>query len=512
MVGDEVRIRQIMLNLLTNAVKFTDSGFISFSINSMEDYNGGFALRIEVADSGRGIKEEDLESLFEMFMQFDAKYNKDAEGTGLGLAITKNLVLAMNGEINVKSEFGVGSTFTIMIPQTACGKDKFAVIDNPQEKNVLVYERRSYCVESIEWTMKNLGIKYTIVETEMEFLDELKSNDYSHAFVDANLFKSINEALPEKDYSTKIALIVDFGESIFDHDLSVLYTPIYSLPVANVLNNTDTSSKESYIKRGGGKFTAPSAKVLIVDDINTNLFIAKGLMSPYQMQIDTVLSGKQALQMLKQNRYDIVFMDEKMPEMNGIEATAHIRELGKYNPFYKKLPVIALTANVMLSSEDVYLKHGFNDFLAKPIDTGKLNTILEKWIPRSKKSTLGSEKKATASKHAIEGLNTENGIKNSGGDYEFYMESLAVFYEDGILKLDEIKNSFENGNIHDYSIYVHAIKSAAANIGADRISEAATILEAAADRGDMDYIKAHTAGFLADLKELLDVINEQALK
>ena len=511
MIGDEVRIRQIMLNILTNAVKFTDSGYISFSISSVEDYNGSFALRIEVEDSGRGIREEDMASLFEKFMQFDTKYNKGAEGTGLGLAISKTLILAMNGEISVKSEYGTGSTFTVLLPQTPCGNDKFAVIETPQEKNVLIYERRSFCVESIEWTMNNLGIRYTIVENDSEFMYNIKSNHFSHAFVAANLFKSVENEYLTQASDTIVALIVDFGETIFDHDLSVLYTPIYSLPIANVLNNVDTGRRENYIKRGGGKFTAPSAKILIVDDINTNLFIAKGLMTPYQMQIDTVLSGKQALEIIRQNRYDLVFMDEKMPVMNGIETTAHIRELGEYDSFYKNLPIVALTANVMLSAEDVYLKNGFNDFLAKPIDTGKLNTILEKWIPKGKKSAVGDEKKATTVKYTIDGLSTENGVANAGGDYELYLEGLAIFYEDGIQKIDEIKSSLDSGNIKDYSIYVHAIKSAAANIGADRISDVARILEEAADQADIDYVKAHTAGFLSELDGLLAAIKEQVL-
>ena len=136
---------------------------------------------------------------------------------------------------------------------------------------------------------------------------------------------------------------------------------------------------------------------------------------------------------------------------------------------------------------------------------------MEKWIPKSKKNTLNNEKKATLSKYTIDGLNTENGINNSGGNNEFYLESLAVFYEDGIQKIDEIKRSLDNGNISDYGIYVHAIKSAAANIGADRISEAASSLESAADQEDMDYIKAHTADFIAELEELLASIKEQVL-
>jgi len=254
--GDETRIRQVLLNVLNNAVKYTKKGFISLSASG-EIKEGTVLLTIKIADSGIGIKPEYLKKLFDEFVQVD----KGFEGTGLGLAITKNLLTAMGGDISVQSEYGKGSTFTVKLPQKISSDELFDSIKND-----------------------NLTIK----------------------------------------------------------------------------------------------FNAPNAKVLVVDDIDANLKVVKGLMQPYKMQVDLCTSGAEAIEMIKANSYDIVFMDHMMPEMDGVEATKLIRET------HTNLPIIALTANAVSGVREMFLANGFNDFLSKPIDIIKLNSILEKWLPKEK--------------------------------------------------------------------------------------------------------------------------------
>ena len=387
MIGDEIRIRQIILNLLLNAVKYTDKGFVSLSVSSKEDYRSGFAVCIDVADSGKGIKEKDLAVLFDEFVQVDAYKNRGVEGIGLGLAITKSLIDKMGGEIKVESQYNAGSTFSVVIPQTVSSDEKFAFVNNPQDRNILVYERRKDTIESITKTMKDLKVKHVIVEDCPIFVNELNKDKYTHAFVSANLYNAIDKTLFLTDLNVKTTLIAEYGEIVPDQNLSVLYTPIYSLPVANMLNHdhhTTKSAENGVI----GRFIAPDARILIVDDINTNLVVAKGLITPYQMKIDTTQSGKEALMLIQQNHYDLVFMDQKMPDMDGIETTKRIRELDANDPYYENLPIVALTANVTSGIDELLLNKGFNDFLSKPIDTVKLNTVLERWIPKEAKSII----------------------------------------------------------------------------------------------------------------------------
>ena len=504
MVGDEIRIRQIMLNLLLNAVKYTEKGFVSLSVSSKENYHGGFAICIDVADSGIGIIKENLAVMFDEFVQVDAYKNKGIEGIGLGLAITKNLVSKMGGEINVESQYGVGSTFSVVLPQTIIGNEKFAIVNNPQDKNVVLYERRRETEESIVKTMEDLVVRYTIVDSTSKYVNELNQNKYTHSFVAADLYNTIDRTLITHGLDVKTTLISEYGDVVADQSLPVLYTPIYSLPVANVLNYNHHSTQVSG-NRVIGRFTAPNARILVVDDINTNLIVAKGLITPYQMQIDTALSGKEALQLIQNNRYNLVFMDQKMPEMDGLEVTKRIRELGADDRYYRTLPIIALTANVTSGIDEILLTKGFNDFLSKPIDTVKLNTVLERWIPKEARSGI-CEKKENAQKSLFDRLDIDKGIANSGGKEELYKEILAVFYEDGLQKIDEIEGCMASGDMNNYPIYVHAIKSAAANIGAERLSEAANALEVAGDSGDINYIQSNNANFIADLKALLDEI------
>jgi len=230
------------------------------------------------------------------------------------------------------------------------------------------------------------------------------------------------------------------------------------------------------------KFNAPNAKILIVDDIETNLKVARGLMQPYKMQIDLRSSGFEAIEAIKANNYDIVFMDHMMPEMDGVETTKRIRKN------YPNLPIVALTANTVLGAKEMFLANGFSDFLSKPINIIKLNTILEKWIPKEKQETV-----------------TETVYKNESN---VDLEVLATFHRDGVNKIYEIKKCLETENYHLYTIYVHALKSASASIGALDLSEMAKALENAGRQTDVAYIKQHNPEFLNALEAVLNNISK----
>jgi signal transduction histidine kinase/CheY-like chemotaxis protein/HPt (histidine-containing phosphotransfer) domain-containing protein len=513
--GDEIRIRQIILNLLSNAVKYTEKGFISFSVTG-ETAEDGITLVIEVKDSGKGIREEDLKNLFRDFAQVDVESNRGIEGTGLGLVITRNLVNLMGGEITVASKYGEGSVFTVRLPQKVRGGEPLAAVESPGEKSALVYERREICSDSILRTMENLGVACTVVRTASAFYEKLISGEYPFVFVAANLYQRVREKYSVLHLDAKIALIAEFGESVSIQNISVLYTPIYSIPVSNILNGntgnyTDCDGGESSVK-----FTAPGAKVLIVDDINTNLKVAEGLLLPYNMQIDLCGSGPEAIEAVKVNTYDLVFMDHKMPGMDGIETASYIRSMGGGESYYRNVPIIALTANAVSGTKEMFMENGFNDFLSKPIDTVKLNAVLAKWIPKAKRQARTEENSGAAAAREqdmpesieIEGLNAERGIFLCGGDAGRYLDMLNIFYRDGLKKIREIKACLEKGDLPLYTIHVHALKSAAANVGALELSEAAKSLEAAGNRGDVGFIEERNAGFLADMELLMAGIAE----
>ena len=386
LIGDSVRIRQIMLNLLSNAVKYTEKGFISLSVTIQSKSGNNVFLSIEVADSGRGIKPEVLENLFSEFERFSMEKNKNIEGTGLGLAITKNIVNVLGGRIDIQSEYGRGSTFTVSLPQEVSLAQNLAAVTNASEKNVLVYERREVYANSIAKNLENLGVNYRLVASHSEFYDEIKSGKFPYVFIASVLYDEAKTKFSELNLNVRFVLIADFGEAVSDRNTSILTMPIFTVPIANFLNGVTDVYSVVTNRNEIFNFTAPEAGILIVDDIITNLKVAEGLLKPYQMKVTLCKSGEQALKAVKKKHFDLVFMDHMMHNMDGIETMQRIRSMDEQDPYYKNLPVIVMTANAVTGVKEMFLEKGFNDFLSKPIDTVYLDTILKKWIPKEKQN------------------------------------------------------------------------------------------------------------------------------
>ena len=385
--GDETRIRQAVLNMLNNAVKYTENGFVFLGVYSELIDDDTVNLIFEVADSGIGIKPEDMEKLFTDFTQLDLERNRGIEGVGLGLAITRSIVTIMGGDITVQSEYNKGSTFTVTLPQKVHSRGKLAKVERSREKSVLIYERREVYAESITYAAGNLGVDYTLVTSGTELYENMESRVYDFLFISFALYKRNEDTILKFGHNTKTVILAEFGEAVPEKGLNVLSMPVYCTYLADVLNGVYAGLSHAAADTSVIEFSAPDARVLIVDDMNTNLRVAKGLLVPYNMRVDLAASGAAAIEAMQSERYDLVFMDHKMPEMDGVEATRLIRAMGDNDPYYKEIPIIALTANVVSGIADMFIGNGFNDFMSKPIDTVKLNAILEKWLPKEKRKS-----------------------------------------------------------------------------------------------------------------------------
>ena len=389
--GDEVRIRQVLLNFLSNAVRYTDSGgYVSLSIYGEMDDEETVTLTMSVEDSGRGIKKEDIKNLFTEYTRFDKDKNKSSEGVGLGLVITSSLVKAMGGKIYVRSEYGVGSTFTVTLAQEVRAGKPLCHVQGAGEKSVLVFERRDIYANSLVFAVDSLGVKCTQFSGDSRLIESLSSGEHTLAFISFDMYKQNIEAISGISTKTKIVILTEFGESIPERNLPVLAMPVHALSVANILNGEQESF--SYHEGTGfaASFTAPDATILVVDDILTNLKVVKGLLSPYGMQVSLCKSGEMALDAVKANKFDMVFMDHLMPGIDGVETTERIRQFGASDPYFSELPIVALTANAVFGARKFFLEHGFSDFMSKPIDVVNLNTILEKWVPKEKQLKMAA--------------------------------------------------------------------------------------------------------------------------
>jgi len=388
LTGDELRIKQILYNLLSNAFKYTEFGEVEFSIYAEKGCNDQTVMLVfHVRDTGQGMTESQISRIFEEYSRFNMDTNRSISGTGLGMSITKRLIDMMSGEISVKSKPGEGSLFTVRLPQTRCGS--------------------AVCGGEIAKYMKEFNFRGTSLDKKSQIIHE----------------------------------------------------------------------------------HMPYGRVLVVDDVESNLLVAKGLLAPYGLNIETVSSGFEAIEKIEDDKnYDIVFMDHMMPKMDGLKTTKKLREMGYMHP------IVALTANAVIGQEEMFLANGFDGFISKPIDSRELNQILIELI-RNKK--LKQEKEPEEDMLVIESdelaAATALDIKNAAAVLD---EVLPVISENG-------ENS---ADMELYITTVHGVKSALANIGESLLSNMAYTLEQAGNNRNMDIIKSETIEFMKALYLLAERI------
>ncbi len=399
LIGDEIRIRQCVMNLLTNAVKYTEKGEVTLNVSFDKKDENHISLRFTVEDTGIGMKAEDMENLFSPYKRIDEKRNRAIEGTGLGMSITRQLLELMGSRLEVQSEYGKGSVFSFSV-----------------EQEVEKWEK-----------LGDIAVK----------LGDTLDNSYEY------------------------------------HEM----------------------------------FHAPDARILVVDDTEMNLTVMQSLLKKTCIKIDTAMSGKEAITMSEKTAYDVLFIDHMMPDMDGIETLKHIRASG----MSKDTPAVALTANAISGAREMYLESGFTDYLSKPVDGIKLEKLLMDRLPAEKVLSADVELAADRSSaegtvedsdsdvleklRGIEEMDTAAGLKNCGSE-EGYISVLSVFHKTAEAKASEIEQLFNDKDIAGYTVKVHALKSSARIIGAQKLSDLAKELEDAGNRKDADLIDKETKNLL----------------
>ena len=416
--GDDLRIKQILNNLLSNAFKYTKEGSVKMivkgeiSSSNKED----IVLTLSVIDTGIGIESEYIDRVFSEYVQADLKANKYTEGTGLGLSITKMMTDMMSGKISVQSEHGKGSAFTVTLPQ-----------------------------KLIEGCSSVIGA---------ETAASIRNFNYS------------------KRRSAKPRL--------------------RRIPV-------------------------PYAKVLVVDDVHYNLDVARGMMKPYKMKLDCVTSGQEAVDAIREEKvkYNAIFMDQMMPVMDGVEAVRIIRE-EIATEYAKTIPIIAFTANALAGSEEMFLSEGFQGFLSKPIESSRLDAVINQWIRDEEQDKLyaeeeeplqysGEERRSgkdrrkesvmSLLKGKIEGVDLQKGLERFNGDRDTFLDVMRSFALN-TKQLLEIIRDVDEENLKDYAIHVHGVKSSCRGICCESLGSRAEALEKAAKAGDLAFVQENNTSFI----------------
>jgi CheY-like chemotaxis protein len=449
-----------------------------------------------------------MDRLFSDFTRLDMSKNCHVEGTGLGLAITYTLCQAMGGSITVESEYGKGSTFTAIISQSFEEDKSLAQVKDPEKKRILFFDDRPLILESVKNSFLDLRLTPFCVRSLQELLAEFEKGQYDYAFVSSRYAPDCIHFLGKINSSIQLVIMVELGDMSFFRDIKSIMMPVHSLSIANVLNDIAGEDIKELNRRFG--FTAPAAKILIVDDISSNLRVAKELMAPYKTEVHACLSGAEALQMVQKNKYDIVFMDHMMPGMDGLETTAAIRALDPGNEYYQKLPIIAFTANVVSGQQELFLQRGLNDFIAKPINVKELNTVLERWIPQDKKIIALPEKPAEppdVTGLRIPGIDIAMGIRNVSGSLSVYLDILEEFCRNVEDIMIRIRQAEQEKDTQLYADSMHALKGVSRSIGALELGNCAELMEKAARNKDIETIKQKTVDVLQDVMLLTNNIH-----
>ncbi len=512
LIGDEIRIRQIILNFMTNAVKFTKAGVVTLRISQTKQAYG-INLKVSIEDTGIGITEENIEKLFQSFQQVDTHRNRAIEGTGLGLTISKRLVTQMGGFVNVSSVYGRGSTFSFVIPLKVSNNAPFISVKNAEKLDVVGFIDftrldtpqigRQY-KEIMAQISRQMNVKFAYAYNIDEIYRLINNSKVTHCFVGKEEYLENQSYFTELASKIEVIIVQDMIDAIpIPSNMKCIYKPFYTMSVAMALNNKKVSYNTSRNMNPAVTFLAPKAKILIVDDNMINLKVAVGLMKPYDMQIMTAEGGRKAISMLESTKFDLIFMDHMMPEIDGVETTNIIRNTE--GDYYKNVPIVALTANAVNGVREMFLKSGFNDFLAKPIEIVELDKILKTWLPKEYIIPIGLERQkekkiqnemVSPKKETV--ISISEGLQHTFGNEELYYQVLDMYVESGLEKQGYINQLFEAKDWKNYIIEVHALKSSSQSIGALSLFELAKKLEFAGKAGEYNVIE-HENAILSDL-------------
>ena len=378
--GDGFKVRQLFINILNNAVKYTKDGKIEFRVTYEKLDDENINIKAEVEDTGIGIKESALSKIFSDYKRDEEDTEKRTiEGTGLGLSLCKELVEKMGGSISVNSEYHVGSTFFFNFNQKIVDCEVLAEVKDIDNTSTIIYEKDREHAAALDTVLKALGIPARIVSDRMEFETSILESDYQYIFIAADRYMENQRFIERKIKNHRIVIMSDISQSIqVNRNCYILTRPAHIINVVNAFNNENNGFSREIIQSGG--FTCPNTTILVVDDNFTNLEVASGLLKKYDATIVTAISGNECINTIEKMHVDIVFLDYMMPEMNGIDTINAMRALELENA--KNVPVVALTANVTSGAREMFLDAGFSDYISKPIDVDKLESTLKKLLPR----------------------------------------------------------------------------------------------------------------------------------
>ncbi|MCR5486257.1 MAG: response regulator [Lachnospiraceae bacterium] len=511
LIGDGVKIKKILRHLLTNAVKFSRGGGVYVRVTALKK-NYGVNLCLLVEDTGIGMSREETERITESFYQADSGRNRAAGGLGLGLSIVNGLTRAMDGFIQIESQKGKGTSIRLSIPQgvaddspcmSVADKEHLCLACYLRPEKYEIPEIRDYYNALIANLVNGLGVSLHRVNSQEDLEKLMEVYQITHIFIGREEYEGNTTWFETLDESISVVVVANDGFVPRNRTrVRVLRKPFCGVPIAMILNaDSDLSEFDLSSEK---QMYCPGVRALVVDDETMNLMVAEGVFRDYGMTVRTALSGEEALRVCAEEEFDVIFMDHMMPGMDGVETMKQLRRQRKSGE--RRRIIIALTANAVSGAREMFLSEGFDGFIPKPIELMELERVLKRLLPEEMIQYAEQDKSAREEKDEVlkaldaYGINTREGIGYCRNDRAFYRELLLRFAKDMEAKKKEIEDCYDKGDWEGYRIRVHALKSTAKMIGADRLSELARKAEDASRTKDIPYLKSH-GGELMEIYE-----------
>ena len=529
MSSDIGKIKKILKHLIDNGLKYTKEGGVYVHITSEErDY--GINLLIEVKDTGIGMSNLEMEKVLDSFYQADSGRSRSTSGLGLGLSIVNGFTKSLKGFLTIESEEGKGTTVRVSLPQEVVDPEGCMSVIKPERLTVgayLHFEKyanphvREYYNSMVKDMVLGLNVMMQRADHLEAFKKLSKAKHFTHVFVGKEEYEEDPVFMDELAKTVLVAVVADDSFVMPQgSNIKVIRKPFYCFPVISFLN-ADPGDYE----KEDGRLYARDVRALVVDDEPMNHMVAKEILGSYDMRVTTASSGEEAIDKIHETEFDIIFMDHMMPGMDGVEAMKRIR--AAYGKQKKDVPIVALTANAVSTAREMFIKEGFDAFLAKPIEISELERILKKVLPKSALSIempeIKEKTEITAFKESEEsgnddrefyeslrklGINPEMGLRYCQNDGDFYKQLLKQYAGDAEGKIAEAQASFKKGDLRSYEIIVHSVKGTSKMIGCMSVSDKMFELEKAAKSGVEEKIWQEDGVSMTEYKRLADGLLE----
>ncbi|MBO4890442.1 MAG: response regulator [Lachnospiraceae bacterium] len=509
--GDSIRIKQVFLYLLFSCLHRIPQGRISMEVSGDIDITTNTCMLCgTIAESGFGLSETEIEAMLSAYTKYDSRQKSDYKGMGLELSICKEILELMGGSLSINSVEGVGMSVHFEFINYIIEETPIVRVSPLNEYSILIYTKDQEDHDIWIDILGQFQLYPNFVTGPNAFRQSIENRKYTHIFIDDVFYPILKDTIKAAQISNEIYVLTEAGSIYSDFDdCKILRKPMTCIGVANALNNIwDASDYKVAQKREAVVY--PEGKVIIVDDSIVNLRVLEGMLQTFDIKTTLCKSGAEALGVLEKDEFDLIILDQRMPEMDGIELLHLIRRMDNANAM---VPILCATADFGPEVSRVLLNEGFQDYLAKPVRRFYLERMLRKYMPSELAVNIviegeeeGDTPKETPAADANadpEKVDFEAGLANLGGNTDAFASVVNAYYKEGLNKSELVMKLLAEKDISNYVIEVHGLKSSSAAIGALGISSLFKELEFAGKASNTEFIESRTESVIELFEKVL---------